>query len=248
MILTAHQPVYLPWLGLFHKIALADTFVLFNQVQYLPKDWNNRNKIKTADGPIWLTVPVLKSGHREKVLTDIEINNTIPWQRKHWKSISLNYKKAPYFKQWADFFEDLYLNREWKHLSKLNDYMLRWFLDILKIKVNFIDARDLDLEGKKNSLVLDMCRKLNADTYIFGALGQDYADSEAFEQQGIKVIFQDYRHPEYPQLYGDFVPYLSIIDLLFNCGPDSLDILLSKNITKSNISDILTDTGRSFRS
>lgn len=240
MILTAHQPVYLPWLGLFHKIALADTFVSFNQVQYLPKDWNSRNRIKTACAPIWLTVPVLKSGHRKKALAEIEINNVVPWQRKHWKSIFLNYKKAPFFKRWADFFEDVYLNKEWKYLAELNDYMLKWFLDVLGIKVKFVDGRELDLEGKKNSLVLDMCRKQNADIYVFGALGKDYADSGAFQRQGIKLIFQNYRHPEYQQLYGEFIPYLSIIDLLFNCGPDSYGILLSGNVVKSGVAEILT--------
>jgi len=235
MILTAHQPVYLPWLGLFHKIALADAFVSFNQVQYLPKDWNNRNNIKTAQGPIWLTVPVLKSGYREKVLTEIEINNSIPWQRKHWKSIQLNYKKAQYFKRYADFFEDVYLNREWKYLADLNDYMLVRFIETLGIEVQFVDAREKDFKGKKNDLVLDMCLKMKAHMYIFGALGKNYADVESFERNNIKVYFQNYNHPTYPQQYGEFISHLSIIDLLFNCGPNSLDILLCGNINREDL-------------
>jgi len=235
MILTAHQPVYLPWLGLFHKIALADEFVSFNQVQYLPKDWNNRNRIKTAQGPVWLTVPVLKSGHREKRLVEIEINNNLPWHRKHWKSIQLNYKKTPHFKRYADFFEDVYLNREWRFLCDLNDYMLRWFLDTLGIKVTFRDAGDYSFQGAKNALVLDMCRQLGARTYLFGALGKDYADVGAFEADAVHPRFQDYKHPVYPQLYGAFESHLSIIDLLFNCGPESLDILMSGNIDKQSL-------------
>ena len=109
MILTAHQPVYLPWLGLFHKIALADKFVFFNQVQYLPKDWMNRNKIKSATGEILLTVPVLRKGYRNKKTSEIEINNETNWQEKHLKTIIQNYKKTPFFENYIDFFEDVFL-------------------------------------------------------------------------------------------------------------------------------------------
>lgn len=225
-VLTAHQPVYLPWLGLFHKIALADTFVSFNRVQYLPKDWNNRNRIKTAAGPIWLTVPVLKKGHREKPLDEIEINNDLPWRRKHWSALTLNYGRAPYFDDYAAFFEDVYA-RDWRTLAELDEHMLEWFLATLGIDVRFLRASDFEFSGAKSELVLDMCRRLDADVYVFGALGRDYADVGAFEEAGIDVVFQDYRHPEYPQQYGDFEPYLSVVDLLFNCGPSSLDVILS---------------------
>ena len=235
MILTAHQPVYLPWLGLFHKIALADAFVSFNQVQYLPKDWNNRNKIKTANGPIWLTVPVLRSGHREKKLTEIEINNDVPWQRKHWNSIRLNYQSTAYFKKYADYFEDIYTKKQWKYLCDLNDYMLLWFLDQLDINVKFTDARNMNFQGKRNELVLDMCMKMDADIYIFGTLGKNYADVNTFEQNNIKLYFQGYNHPTYPQQYGKFISHLSVLDLLFNHGPVSLDIIMENNRTKDDL-------------
>lgn len=226
MILTAHQPVYLPWLGLFHKIARADTFVSFNRVQYLPKDWNNRNKIKTSAGSIWLTVPVLKSGHRDKGIDEIEINNAIPWRRKHWRSICLNYSQAPFFGKYAPYLEGVY-ETDWRYLTDLNEAMLQWFLDILGISVEFLKASNLELQGTKSDLVVDMCQQLSADAYIFGALGRDYAKVEDFESRGIKVVFQDYNHPEYPQLHGPFISHLSVLDLLFNCGPKSLDILMT---------------------
>jgi len=238
LILTAHQPAYLPWLGLFHKIALADTFVSFNQVQYLPKDWNNRNIIKTAHGAIWLTVPVLKSGHREKVFTDIEINNNILWQKKHWKSIFQNYQNTSHFNEYIDFFEEIYLKNKWKYLADLNDYMLLWFLETLGIEVNFVDARYMYFQGKKNDLVLDMCVKMSADIYIFGKLGKDYADIKKFEQKSINVHFQDYNHPVYPQQKGEFISHLSVIDLLFNCGPLSLDIIMANNLTKDQLVEL----------
>lgn len=232
MTLTAHQPVYLPWLGLFHKIALADAFCYFDDVQYLKKDWNNRNKIKTPHGPLWLTVPVKTSGHREKKLCDIEINNEVNWRRKHLQSILLSYKKAPYFNKYAVFFEEVY-EREWKYLSELNEHMLRWFLQELGITVSYYKASELHFQGTKSDLVLNMCKKLKADTYIFGALGRDYAKQEDFMSAGIRVEFQDYHHPVYPQLHGEFTPHMSVIDLLFNCGERSLEIIMSGNTMKS---------------
>ena len=234
MILTAHQPVYLPWLGLFHKIALADTFVSFNQVQYLIKDWNNRNKIKTSAGDIWLTVPVLTKGHRERTIKEILINNSINWRKKHWKSILLAYKKAPFFNKYSDFLEDVY-KREWELLTELNEHMLKWFLDVLGIKVTFLDASEFHFSGEKSDLVLDMCKCLKADIYIFGEMGKDYANIELFEKEDIKIIFQEYKHPGYPQLHGNFISHISILDLLFNCGDSSLDILMEGNLTKEDI-------------
>ena len=234
MILTAHQPVYLPWLGLFHKIALAETFVYFDQVQYLPKDWMNRNKIRTKNGSIWLTVPVLRKGYRDLKTSEIEINNSINWQKKHLRSISLNYKKSPYFENYIPFFEDVY-SRKWEFLGDLNEYMLKWFLDELGIKVNFLNAKNFKFQGEKSSLILNMCKKLDASTYIFGTLGKDYANVHEFEKNNIKLIFQDYNHPKYSQLYSEFVSHLSIIDLLFNHGPKSLEIILCNNISQKSI-------------
>lgn len=234
MILTAHQPVYLPWLGLFHKVALSDEFCIFDDVQYLKKDWNNRNRIKTNTGALMLTVPVLTKGHREKPIRALEINNAIDWRKKHWMSIIAAYKKAPYFDKYAGFFEDLY-SREWNYLTHINDYIFLYLLDMFGIKVTIHRASEKKFEGTKSSLVLDMCKKLGASTYIFGALGKDYARVEEFAHEGVKVFFQDYVHPKYPQLHGEFVPYMSVIDLLFNCGKAGLDILMSGNVTKQEI-------------
>ena len=229
MILTAHQPVYLPWLGLFHKIAMADAFCYFDDVQYQKKDWNNRNKLKGSNGEFWLTVPVKSKDHYSKKVGKIEVNNSIKWQKKHLKSIELNYKSATYFDRYIGFFRDCY-NREWERLSDLNEYMLKWFLGTLGINVIYFKMSELGFEGSKNDLVLDMCRKLGADVYIFGQLGKNYADVNTFNRHGIDVCFQEYIHPEYRQLHGAFRPYLSIVDLLFNEGPNSFDIIMNNNI------------------
>lgn len=236
MILTAHQPVYLPWLGLFHKIALADTFVSFNRVQYQTYDWNHRNKIrrKGTSEEILLSVPVHSKGHLDKTIDAIEINNALPWRRKHWESIRHNYHEAPYFAKYAGFFEDLY-RRDWHHLVPLNEYMLRYFLEALGIRVRFLSAADFDFQGTKSKLVLDMCKQLGATCFIFGALGVDYARVDDFQAAGIGVMFQDYQHPEYPQQGPGFLSRLSVLDLLFNCGPSSLDVLMSGNVTRADV-------------
>jgi hypothetical protein len=234
MILTAHQPVYLPWLGLFHKIALADMFISFNQVQYQPKDWNNRNRIKTHQGPIWLSVPVLRKGYLDSTISDIEINNNEPWAHKHWKSLQVAYAKAPHFKRYADFFADIY-SRRWERLVDLNETMLKGFLDILGIKVPVRSAAEWNFTGEKSELVLDMCLRAGASDYIFGALGRDYADVDAFMAKGVNPHFQDYTHPQYSQLHGGFTPYMSIVDLLFNYGENSYSVLMSGNISKTEL-------------
>lgn len=233
-VLTAHQPVYLPWLGLFHKIALADLFISFDQVQYVRKDWMNRNKVKTNTGPVWLSVPVIATNRFEQRIFDLEIDNRQPWARKHWKTLEMAYQKAPFFKLLAPFFEDCY-SRRWERLEQLNTYMLRWFLDTLGIPVPVRSAGEYSFQGQKSDLVLDMCRQTNADIYIFGALGKDYADVDSFRRAGIEPVFQEYHHPNYRQLHGPFEPFLSVVDLLFNHGPDSREILLARNLDRDTL-------------
>tara|TARA_B100000029_G_C17544596_1_gene947992 strand:+ start:1036 stop:1752 length:717 start_codon:yes stop_codon:yes gene_type:complete len=234
LILTAHQPVYFPWLGLFHKIALSDKFVFFDEVQYLPRDWMNRNKIKTPNGEMWLTVPVFTKGHREKKTSEIEINNQSDWKNKHLKSIKNNYNKSQFFADYIPFFEELY-SKNWSKLTELTEYMLKWFLQELNIKTEFVKASDFQFDGTKSDLVLDMCKTLKAHTYIFGIRGKDYAKLNDFKNEKISVIFQNYNHPTYKQNFGTFIPNLSIIDLLFNCGPQSKKILMSQNMTKDQL-------------
>ena len=235
MILTAHQPVYLPWLGLFHKIALADKFCYFDNVQYQPKDWNNRNKIKFSNGKAdWLSVPVLRKGFMDLKFIDLEINNTVPWQRKHWRAIEHGYHKALFYEDYALRIKKFY-EMKWNKLIDLNYEMLLAFMEILGINTPVITMRDFNFIGQKSDLVLNMCLTLQADAYIFGTLGREYADIEAFKAQGVIPFFQDYKHPEYPQLYGDFISHLSIVDLIFNCGPNSLSVLMAHNQSKDEI-------------
>jgi WbqC-like protein family len=229
MILTAHQPVYLPWLGLFHKIAFADTYCFFDSVQYETRGWNNRNYIKGGTNEkTLLTVPVLSKNHRDKLYTEIRLNNSISWQKKHWKAITLAYKKSNFFDLYAD---DLFLfyQKKWDYLVDLNFEMLVFFLKALGIKTKIVKMSGQEFLGRKSSLILDMCKKLNADTYLFGEQGENYADHQLFFENNIDIRFQQYRHPEYPQLQKPFESHLSVIDLLANCGNESLDVILHEN-------------------
>ena len=230
MILTAHQPAYLPWLGLFHKIALADRFVIYDGVQYEPKGFDNRNRIRSTDGPFWLTVPVLRKGHRSRPIDDIRINNALPWQRKHWQAILSSYGKAPRFGRYADALEATY-HREWRTLVELNEHLLRWLMDELGLRRSIDRASALGLEADGSARVLDMCKKLGAKTYVFGEHGRSYADLDAFIAAGVEVFFQQYNHPVYSQIHGEpFEPNLSVIDLLFNHGDNALDIIMTGNL------------------
>ncbi len=228
MILTAHQPCYLPWLGLFHKIYLSEIFCLFDIAQYQTKDYNNRNKIKTNAGEIWLTVPVESKDHFEKLICDIKIVQN-GWQKKHLKSILLAYKKAPFFEQYYDGLDKI-LSSSYVFLTDLNLDITRYIMECLAISVPIVKASDYNFTGYKSDLVLDMCVKLGASHYIFGSQGKNYADVESFTAKGVAAYFQNYLHPVYRQLHGKFLPYMSAIDLLFNEGPASKEIIISGNI------------------
>ena len=235
IILSAHQPAYLPWLGYFHKMALSDIFVILDDVQFEKNSFINRNKIKTSRGPIWLTVPVLISGHTTLTISDMKINNTANWREKHWKAIYLNYKKAPYFTKYSAFFEDLY-KKEWHRLSDLLAYTTDFFVKELKLGTVLYKQSDLQIKSKKQQLILDLCANFKADVFVCGAMGRNYIDAADFSKHGTNVVFQEYKHPVYPQLWSGFVPNLSIIDFLFNIENDRLsEIMVDKNITQNNI-------------
>lgn len=224
MILTAHQPMFMPWLGLFDKIARADVLCIFDDVPFERHGFGNRNYIKTHSGTQLLTVPVHLEDHLAKPAREVRICNDHAWRRKHVRSIELAYQKAPFFERYIGTLREIYAE-EWKYLSGLNRVLLDWLLFELGIKVKIVTASEQRFSGAKSDLVLDMCKKLGATEYIFGSKGQDYCDTEAFVRSGIKVHFQYYRNPVYEQLHGAFAEHLSIIDLLMNCGPKSLRIL-----------------------
>jgi hypothetical protein len=225
MILTAHQPCYLPWLGLFDKISSCDVFCYFDIVQYQRKDFNNRNRILNNEKVVWLSVPIEDSNRFNKTIRDVRIVGDF-WKKKHLKSIELSYKKAKYFDEYFNNFSDI-LEKDHKFLVDLNYELLIFFLGTIDINVKIVKASEFNFSGKKSELVLDMCEKLKANKFIFGSQGKDYAEVDSFKEKNISIEFQDYKHPEYKQLSNKFFPNLSILDLIFNEGPRSKEIILN---------------------
>ncbi len=216
--------MYLPWLGLFDRIHQCDRFILLDNVAYSKNYVLNRNKIKTAQGGIWLTIPVLTKSNSQQLIKETAINNNSDWRKKHWMSIYYSYKNAPYFADHQNFLENFF-EREWQYLVDASTTMLAYLLSALNINTEITLASSLGACGQKEELILNICKLCQADEYLSGPDGRNYLNPELWQQNDIRVLFHDYQHPTYPQLHGEFISHLSVLDLLCNCGPRSLDIL-----------------------
>lgn len=228
MILSAHQAAYLPWLGYFDKIARADVFVYLDNVQFEKNSFTNRNKIKTPHGPLWLTVPVKLKGHTSTTMLDTQVDDGQPWRAKHLKTIAANYKKAPFFDYLYPKLEGLMASTE-GNLAELCWAHLRFWLAELQIDTRLVRASTLPISSRKSDLVLDICRHFGTKKYVSGALGRDYLDEPSFAAAGIAIEYQNYDHPRYPQIWGEFLPYMSVIDYMMNVGPLPLAVT-SRNL------------------
>lgn len=226
MVVAIHQPEHLPWLGFFDKTLQADRFVLLDHVQYRKQYFQNRNRIRSAEGPVWLTVPVRIKGRHIQALNEAIIDNS---GNPRWRSGCLQllvhcYRKAPFFSQHAGFFEELY-RRKWERLVELNEAILRYLLQAFSITVPLVRSSELQVTAHKSDLNLEICRRVGATMYLSGVSGREYLDLGKFQEEGIPVRFQEFHHPLYRQIHEPFVPGLSAVDLLFNHGPRSMEIL-----------------------
>ncbi len=224
MKVSIHQPMYLPWLGLFDRINQSDIFVLLDNVAYSKNYYINRNKIKTKNGCIWLTVPVLSKGSFGQLINEVRVNNSLKWQEQHWKSMYYSYKDAKYFLNYSDFFEKFYSNRQ-EYLFDIINESFEFLLKSLKIKAKIVKSSMLKAKGKKEELILNICKELGADEYLSGPSGNDYLNADLWKQNNIKLEFHNFSHPTYNQLYKGFCENMSVIDLLFNHGEESLKII-----------------------
>lgn len=226
MILSINQPAYLPWLGYFHRIAASDVHIVLDHVQFEKNSFTNRNKIRTQTGWCWLTVPVKTAGKFGDLrINEIEILNEKKWAVKHWQTVKMNYSKAQFFGSYEAFFEGIY-SRHWQRLGELTREMTQYFLEAFGIARKLQFSSEMKVSGKKDELILNLCREVGATTYLSGPLGRNYLREELFTEQGIAVRYDDYHHPTYTQAYPGFEPYMAAIDLLFNAGPQSLEIML----------------------
>jgi len=232
MIVAIHQPNYLPWLGYFHKMAGSDVFVLLDDVQLVRgKSFTTRNRVKTANGVQWLTVPVKEKGEL-KLIKDTQVVQDGKWQRKHWNAIQLSYKKAPYFDRYERQLAQIYNGCRWENLCELNVTLTELVKNLLAISTKLILSSEMNVAGTGEEKVLSILKALKADKYITGEGdgSKRYVTEEAFEGNDIELIYQKFEHPVYHQLWGDFVPNLSIIDLLLNAGEKSRQILTGERL------------------
>lgn len=214
------QSNYIPWKGYFDIIHDVDLFIFYDDVQFTKNDWRNRNKIKTIQGSKWLSIPVGQSADR--LICEVPMEDS-SWQRSHWDSLRQQYGRSPFFKLYRPVFEEIYMGLTWTNLSELNQHLIRRIShDILSISTRFRDSREFQLDGQKLDRLLDLVVKCNATRYISGPTAKDYIIQERFDEQGVELAWKDYSgYPEYPQHHPPFDHGVSILDLLFNVGPDA---------------------------
>jgi WbqC-like protein family len=231
MIVAAHQPHYLPWLGYLAKVAAADLFVVMDDLQYEAQNFQNRNRLKLNHGAQWLTVPLERGPQDERILDKRIANRGSPkehWQRRTWHTLRIHYGGAPYWKHYEAELEDVF-TRPWERLVDLDLHMLILHLDWFRIRKPVLRASSLALEGQKTDRLEQLCLVVGADTYLSGGGGsRGYLDVAQLARAGIRVAWQQFQHPVYPQRYPalGFVSHLGAIDMLLNCGPEESARLL----------------------
>ena len=239
-ILCDHQTGYLPWLGLFYRVSLCDIYVSLDTVKYQKRLFESRNRIKIPDGFKWLNVPTIKG--KSQILKDIMINNTIKWREDHLKAISYSYRKCNYFDYYFNNLKEI-LNKKHNYLMDLNEDLFLFFVKELNINIEFKKASDYKISGKQNEYLINICKKFKAEAYIFGQFGKEYINKELWTNNKIKYYIIEYNHPIYPQRFKGFVPKLSIIDLLFNIGPEKAKkIILEGNPIKEEVIQKLNES------
>ena len=225
MIVSILQPSYLPWLGFFEQMCKSDIFVIYDTVPYDKNGWRNRNRIKIPSGIQWLSVPVHVKFSQSQLINEVLIDNKTNWQKKHLLSLRQNYSKAFFYRMYISIFEEAYL-KNWQYLVDIDMYFIIKLAECLGINTKkIVKSSTLNLKGDRIERLIQICKIFNADVFYEGEAGRNYIDENIFFEQGIKVEFQNYLHPIYNQLYGNFIPYLSVVDLIFNHGKESRQIL-----------------------
>lgn len=219
-VVAIHQPQYLPWLGYFDKLDRCDIFCLLDTVQYKKNEFQNRNRIKTADGWQWLTVPVTYRFPQR--IKEVGVNQTVDWQRKHLQALKTNYSKAPFFDTYYASFEEFY-QKSYEMIADVSAASIELLMELLGLEGKLVLASSLPVETEDPTLrLVKICQTLGGVAYLSGIDGAKYMEVDMFRSHQIEVLFQDFKHPQYPQCYGPFEPNMSVVDLLFNCGQESL--------------------------
>ncbi len=218
------QPSFLPWLGYLDQYDWADVFVLYDDTQFDKHGWRNRNKILCANGPTWLTVPVKTKGLDKPFNNEVPINHATPWAKKMLATLTQTYSKTPFF---AEYFPGLAAEITAGHerLLDLNLGTFAWLVKCLGLPWKVVLSSQLDIPGRKTDRLVAICQKFKATEYLTGDAAKDYLEEEKFREIGVDVRWHSYEHPIYDQGSEEFVPYLSVVDLLFRQGPQALAVL-----------------------
>jgi hypothetical protein len=228
------QSNYIPWKGVFDMMNKVDVFVFFEDVDFTKRDWRTRNKIKTPEGEVWLSIPVKKSSRGTKIY-EIEISQETNWQEKHYQTIVQYYKKAKFFSEYKWLLDKIYLEKKWENLSEFNIYVNTLIARELGIKTEFINSKDLETNGTKDDKLIEIIKKLDGDFYLSGPAAKDYIVNEKFKKEKIELAYIEYKYLEYTQLYGEFNHYITILDVLFNCGKEAPKYIFTGNIEKVQV-------------
>lgn len=225
MIVAAHQPIFMPWPGFFHKAANTDCIVLLDDVQFpRGRTWLTRNRLKNEDGELWLTVPVLRGGRGLQIIRRVEIFEARSWRKKHLASIRQNYVHAPYFADYYPRVEEIYA-RSHTSLVELTTDLILFFLDVLLLGTRVVRQSELGAAGAGTDLLAEICDRLGADRFLALPGAVNHIDEDAMQRRGVEVVRSRFHPAVYPQLWGDFLYNLSTLDMLLNCGPKSTEIV-----------------------
>lgn len=220
------QSSYIPWKGYFDLINKVDDFVLFDDAQYTRADWRSRNVIKTANGTQWLTIPISVKRRSQKINESCVAD--MKWRRKHWAAIELNYSRAPFFQKYEEQVRTIYLDDDEQRLSHINRRFIELINKMLGITTRLHWSSDFQLADGRTERLASISRQLGSSIYLSGPAARDYLDEQIFVEMGIQVEWMDYSgYPEYPQLYPPFEHGVTILDLLFNTGPEAFSYLKS---------------------
>lgn len=214
-----HQPDFMPYLGFFDRLLHADIFVILETAQYVDgtsRSWMSRDKIKTEKGEQWIKVCVQKAP-RDTAIKDILLVEDDKWKKNNLGLLHQNYRKAPYYKEILPYVEELY-GGEYRLFWEFSLASIKMLMKLFDINIDMRYATELNPQGKNNDMIVDIMNKLGAKRYLSGTGAADYYDASVYEKAGIEVVWQDFKHPVYPQQFGEFIPYLTSLDLLFNCG------------------------------
>lgn len=218
------QSNYIPWKGYFSSMKKATHIVLYDSAQYTRRDWRNRNKIITPNGPSWLSIPIDVKGKFHQKINEAKVKDS-KWPLDHWNRITENYRKAPCFKEYSIYFEQLYLKelKEYEYLSDINRALLQKCVDLLDIKIEVVDSREFTIRGGKTEKLINLCSDLNANEYFTGPAAKGYMNEGLFLENNIKLTYHDLKNfPEYTQLWAGFDHHVSVLDMFFNLGNDTV--------------------------